>query len=381
MVMNKNGKRLWYIVGTLVVLLIALRIALPYILLKFVNREIDTLEGYEGYVKDIDVSLIKGAYTLRGIRLDKDSYKIPVPFFAASDIELSIEWEPLFKGSLVGEIIVQNLEMNFVKGPTEATSQTGIDKSWVDVVDDLMPLRLNRFEVFNGKVYYRDFHSTPKVDVGATDLYLIAENLSNAKKFEKELPSDVHARGNMYEGKLTFDMQIDPLRKKPQFDAKAELRNMDLKKINDFLKAYGNFDVSKGRFSIYAEAAADDGRITGYTKPIIKDVKVLNWKEDKEKGKPLQPVWEALVSGVSWIFKNKSKDQVATRAEFTGNIDDPNFNVWGIIGQILRNAFIEALFPSLENSVSLSSLKKEEEKRGFFKQIFGSDKKAKKPAR
>lgn len=54
--------------------------------------------GYDGYVKDIGVSLIKGTYTLKGIRLDKDTYKGPVPFFAADHIELSIEWELLFKG-------------------------------------------------------------------------------------------------------------------------------------------------------------------------------------------------------------------------------------------------------------------------------------------
>lgn len=372
---TKRRKTWYYIIGSLAVLLVAFRLALPYILLKYVNRQIDRMEGYEGYVKDIDVSLIRGAYALKNIRLDKDSYRIPVPFFAADTIDLSIEWEALFKGELVGEITVNNPEMNFVKGPTEATSQTDIDKSWVDVVDKLMPLRLNRFEVSNGTVYYRDYHSSPKVDIGATDLHILATNLTNADDLDEELPSDVDATGNMYNGKLKFDMQIDPLRKLPQFEARAELTNMDLTKVNDFIKAYGNFDVSKGQFSVYAEAAADEGRITGYTKPIIKDIKVLNWKDDQEKGKPLQPVWEAFIGGVSWLFKNKSKDQVATKAEFTGNIKDPDFDTWAIIGQVLRNAFIEALFPSLENSVSLSTLNKKEEKKGFLPQLFGKKKK------
>lgn len=368
--MTKRRKTWYYIIGSMAVLLVAFRLALPFILLRYVNRQIDRMEDYDGYVKDIDVSLIRGAYALKDIRLDKDSYQIPVPFFAADVIDLSIEWPALFKGELVGEIKVNNPEMNFVKGPTEATSQTSIDKSWVDVVDKLIPLRVNRFEVLNGTVFYRDYHSSPKVDVGATDLHILATNLTNADNLDEELPSDVDATGNMYNGKLKFDMQIDPLRKLPRFDARAELTNMDLPKINDFIKAYGNFDVSKGKFSVYAEAAADEGRITGYTKPIIKDIKVLNWNDDKEKGKPLQPVWEAFVGGVSWLFKNKSKDQVATKAEFTGNIKDPNFDTWGIIGQVLRNAFIEALFPSLENSVSLSTLTKKEEKKGFFRQIF-----------
>lgn len=348
---------------------------LPYILLRMVNREIDRMEGYDGYVRDIDVSLINGSYTIKDIRLDKTTAPIPVPFFASNAIELSIEWEPLFKGQLVGEIIVDFLEMNFVNGPDDARSQTGIDKSWVEVVDDLMPLRLNRFEVVDGKISYHDFHSSPEVHMFVTDVYVLAKNLSNADKVEKILPSSIHATGKAYGGNIHFNMDIDPLQKKPQFDAKAELTNMQLKGINDFLKAYGNFDVSKGTFSVYAEAAANNGMITGYTKPLLKDVDVLNWKTDKEKGKPLQPLWEALVGGTGWLFKNKSRDQVATKAEFTGDISSPDFDVWGIIGQILRNAFIQALFPSLENSISLSSIDKpEEKKKGFLQNLFGNKK-------
>jgi hypothetical protein len=41
---------------------------------------------------------------------------------------------------------------------------------------------------------------------------------------------------------------------------------------------------------------------------------------------------EAMVSGVSWLFNNKTKDQVATKAEFTGNITDPDFDIWQFIG-------------------------------------------------
>ena len=345
---------------------------LPYILLRIVNREIDRMEGYDGYVRDIDVSLIKGAYTIKDIRLDKTTAPIPVPFFASNAIELSIEWEPLFKGRLVGEIIVDEAEMNFVNGPTKAKSQTGIDKSWIEVVDDLMPLQLNRFEVMKGKIAYHDFESSPQVHMQVTNVYILAKNLTNADKLTKELPSTVHATGSAYGGKVHFNMNIDPLQKKPEFDAKAELTNMQLTGINDFLKAYGHFDVSKGSFSVYAEAAAKNGKITGYTKPILKDVDVLDWQKDKEKGKPLQPLWEALVGSTGWLFKNKPKDQVATKAEFTGDISAPDFDIWGIIGQVLRNAFIQALFPSLENSVSLSSLEKPtEKKKGFLKKLFG----------
>jgi len=45
---------------------------------------------------------------------------------------------------------------------------------------------------------------------------------------------------------------------------------------------------------------------------------------------------------------------------------------------LLRNAFIQALYPSLENSINLNSVDKEEEKKTFFQRIFEGNKKDKK---
>src|SRR6478735_5117265 len=133
-------RKTWYIIlGSLLVLLVAFRIALPYILLKFVNRELTRIDGYYGHVNDIDVALLRGAYTIKDIRLDKTGGKIPVPFFSANIIDLSIEWRAIFQCALVGEIVVEQPKLNFVKGPTKQTTQTKIDKDWTKVVDTLLP--------------------------------------------------------------------------------------------------------------------------------------------------------------------------------------------------------------------------------------------------
>lgn len=100
---SRKKKIILIVLGSLLVLLIAIRIVLPYILLKFVNRELATIKGYYGHVDDIDVALIRGAYTIKKIRLDKTGGKIPVPFFSADVIDLSVEWSAIFSGALVGE--------------------------------------------------------------------------------------------------------------------------------------------------------------------------------------------------------------------------------------------------------------------------------------
>src|SRR5580704_14047404 len=89
---HRRRKVLLIVLGSLLVILLALRIALPYILLRFVNKELQTIPGYTGHVDDIDVHLYRGAYTIKVIRLDKTGGKIPVPFFAADRADLSVEW-------------------------------------------------------------------------------------------------------------------------------------------------------------------------------------------------------------------------------------------------------------------------------------------------
>ncbi len=370
---TKKKKTVLIIVGSFVMLLIAFRIALPYILLKYVNKELATIDGYRGQVNDIDVALYRGAYTIKGIKLDKTTGAIPVPFFAADDIDLSVEWRALFNGEIAAEIIVNRPTLNFVSGPTKATSQTSIDNDWTQVVDKLIPIKLNRFEINNGEVHYRDFHSSPKVDVKATSVHILAENLSNTKHKKEVMPSSVAATADVYDGNVSLNMKIDPINKNPVFDLNAKLTTVSLVKLNDFLKAYGNFDVQKGTMSLYLEAAAKNRRIAGYVKPVINDMDVVSWKEVKEN--PIQGAWEAVVGGVSWLLTNHKKDQLATRADFEGSLDQPDFDIFDIIGQILRNAFIQALYPSLENSVNLNSIGTKEEKPSLLKRIFSGNKK------
>ncbi len=371
MVKRKIGRKrkiIFIVLGSILVLLIALRIALPYILLRFVNRELTTIPNYRGHVDDIDVALIRGAYTIKAMRLDKLSGKVPVPFFSADVMDLSVQWNALFHGKIVGEIVVGHPTLNFVKGPSEETSQTKISKKWTDVVGDLMPLKLNRFEINNGEIHYRDFHSSPKVNIFAKDIHIVAENLSNAKKNKELLPSTVDATASVYGGRATLKMKIDALNDVPTFDAKAELVSLDITNLNNFLEAYAKLDVKQGVISIYTEAAAKNNRIVGYTKPIIKDLKVVNWEKDKDK--PLKLAWEAVVGAVAWVFKNHNKDQLATRVEFEGNFKNPDIDIWYLLGQVLYNAFIQALYPSLENSVNINSLNKKNQPETLMKKDY-----------
>ncbi|MEO8404102.1 MAG: DUF748 domain-containing protein [Chitinophagaceae bacterium] len=369
--LTRKRKITYIILGSLIVLLIAFRIALPYILLKYVNKQLTRIEGYRGHVEDIDVALFRGAYVIKEIKLDKTGGKIPVPFFKANKMDLSIQWNALLHGRVVAEIIVDRPVLNFVNGPSKETTQTSVDKSWIDVVDKLIPFKLNRFEIHDGEIHYKDFYSSPKVDLAAKNVEIVAENLSNTKHAKDTLPSTARATASVYDGTAKLEMKIDPLAKKPTYDMNVTLTAVSLVKVNDFLKAYGNFDAEKGTIGLYTEAAAKDGLISGYTKPIIKDLKVVSWKEDKDK--PLKLVWESLIEVVGFILTNHKKDQIATKASFEGRIGEADVSTFAIIGQLLRNAFIQALYPSLENSININTINEKEEHKTFLGKLFSKN--------
>lgn len=341
------------------------------------------MKGYYGHVQDIDLAIIRGAYKVDSIYLNKkDTVTLKqTPFFAASIIDLSVEWKSLFKGSIVGEVVMQRPMVRFTKDKVEPKDVARDSSALKELLDDFMPLQINRCEVKNGRILYIDQTSTPHVDLQMTDVYILAQNLRNSYDSSVVLPATVDARAGLYDGILTFKAKANPLAIAPTFDMSAELKNTNLVKLNDFFQAYAKVDVNKGTFGLYSEVAAKDQKFAGYVKPIIQDLDVLG-KEDR-KDNVLQKLWEGLVGTVGEVFQNQRKDQLATKIPFQGKLDDPSTNVWYALANILQNAFIHAIKPSIDNDISIGSVEqKVDGKKTFLQKVFGKkDKEDKKDAK
>ncbi len=370
---HRKRKAFYFLIG-FIALIVIVRIILPYVVLHLVNKNLATMKGYYGHVKDIDLEIIRGAYKVDSIYLNKKDTITDkqTPFFAASLIDLSVEWKALFKGSIVGEVAMQEPMLRFTKDKVEPKDVAKDSSALKELLDDFMPLQINRCEINNGRIQYIDESTKPKVDLQMTDLHLLAENLRNSYDSTVVLPATIDASANVYDGTLTFDAKANPLAVTPTFDMSAELKNTNMVKLNDFFQAYAKIDVNKGIFGLYTEVAAKDKKFAGYVKPIIKDLDVLG-KEDR-KDNLLQKLWEGAAGTVAEIFENQRKDQLATKIPFKGDMDKPDTNVWYALSNVLQNAFIHALQPTIDNEISIGSVKvgKDEDKT-FLQKIFSKD--------
>jgi hypothetical protein len=151
----------------------------------------------------------------------------------------------------------------------------------------------------------------------------------------------------------------------------AEIKNVKLVELNNFFKAYAKIDINKGSFGLYVEGAGKDGKFVGYFKPLIKDLDVIG-PEDKDDN-ILEKFWETTVSVVGIIFKNQRHDQVATKVPIEGTFEKSKVRVLTAVFEVLRNAFIEALRPSLDNEINLSTVESGTAK-GPLKDLMKSDK-------
>ena len=360
------------IILAIVILLILFRIFLPSIVLHYVNKSLATMEGYYGHVNDIDIALIRGAYVINEIFINRvDTNRQQTPFFASETIDLSIEWGALFHGRLVGEMYFMNPVLKFTVGKTEPGSVAKDTADFRELLDDLMPLKVNRFEVDNGRIHFIDPTTTPVVDLHMTRTHILARNLSSVRDTAL-LPADVVASADAYKGRMNFNMKLDPLADKPTYDLNAEITNADLPEFNDFFKAYASFDVNRGSFAMYMELAAKEGKFKGYVKPIIKHLDVVGGPSDKGDSF-LNRIWEHIVGAAGMILHNHSEHTVATKVPIEGEYDTTIIGTWYAITHVLRNAFIQAIYPSLDYQINIASVSNPEpkEKKGFFRKIFG----------
>jgi len=364
-------KKKYIVLISVVVLLIVIRIILPYVVLHYANKTLAKMNGYYGHVDDIDLSLYRGAYIIHNIYLNKaDSVtNKQTEFFKSRNIDLSIEWGAIFHGSFVGKMVFESPVLIFTKNKTELSQVRKDTPDFRKLLEHFMPLTVNRFEVNNGSIHYVDKTSSPKVDIFLKQTHILAINLSNVINDKVELPSTVTAQASVYEGTLNYNMKLNALAKNATFELNADLRNTNLVLLNDFLRAYGNFDVEKGNFSLYTEMAAKEGKFKGYVKPIIKDLQVLGPKDSIDTFS--HKLWEYIVGAIGIIFKNQKEDQLATKIRIEGDFSNPQTYTLDAIFEVLRNAFIQALLPSIDHEININSVgkKQPEDKRNFLQKI------------
>lgn len=341
-----------YIWPILLILLIAIRLALPTIVTKYVNKNLSNLDGYTGSISDVDLFLYRGAYQICDLRVEVVHNEIKEPFVDIPLIDLSVEWKSIFKGAIVGEVEIYDPMINFAFGPTEAQSQTGETVDWVQIVQDLMPININRFEVVNGDINLMNVSTSPDISARFQDLDLEILNIRNVETKAVELPSDITLTGrSSFGGEIVFNAKADLIKEFPDFNYDARIEGVDLTKFNAISKEMAGVTIEKGVLDVYSEMVGKNKKLEGYVKPLLHDVSIFSWKEkDRTFGEAIKELF--VEAGQELVENRKGWDELtATRVPISGNIDAPSTEVWSTIVNLLVNAYIDRFKGVLDGSI------------------------------
>ncbi|WP_223496922.1 DUF748 domain-containing protein [Pseudomonas sp. A-RE-26] len=334
-------------IAGLVVVLVALTIALPYLVRNYLNDKLADMGDYRGQITDVDLALWRGAYKINGLQIVKVDGKVPVPFVKAPLIDLAVSWHSLwYDHAVVATVLFIDPQVNFVDGgANKQASQTGKGTDWREQLGKLLPITLDEVRIQNGKVAFHNFNSQPPVNINATEVNASFYNLTNVVDLKGKRDARFDGKALLQgQAPLEASATFDPLSNFENFEFRFRAKNLQLKRMNDFASAYGKFDFRAGTGDVVIEAQADKGQLTGYIKPLMRDVEVFDWQQDVEnKDKNIfRSIWEAVVGASETVLKNQRKNQFATRVELSGSVHQQDISAFSAFLAILRNGFIQA---------------------------------------
>ncbi len=356
--MSRNVRRFFSLFVLLVLLVVALRLLLPGIVLKYVNRVLNSLPEYKASVGDIDIALIRGAYVIKEFSFKKRQGSGDIPFIYVPEADLSVQWGALFDGKLVGEIEFEKPQINLVSSSSENERQISTKGDWQGMVRDLFPLKINRTAINGGYVSYRYEGKSDPIAVEVDGINGTLTGLSNRQTKAKNLPANADFTGRIQKiSDFKVKAKLEPLAKEPTFDLDFNTGVIPLESFNTLLTKALGVDSEGGSIQFFSEVACNSGNIEGYVKPILKDVKILSLSNDGIN--PIYIFWESLVSFVTEIFTNQRHDQFAAKIPIEGKINNADLKSFKALRTIFENAFIKAFKANLDGSINFDDINKE----------------------
>lgn len=340
-------KAKYQIIIVIIVILVAFRLYLPTLVKNYVNKVLSDIPGYYGHVEQIDIALIRGAYVINELYLNKVQAKTEIPFINLPKTDISIEWKSLFKGEVVSEILLYNPTINYVSEDQEGEEAASED-DWTKVLTDLVPIDINHLEVHDGTLSYIVVGSDPDISLDITNLELIADNLRNVEAEPQTLPSPMKLTGtSVGGGQLILEGKLNLIKEIPDLDLALSLEKVDITALNDFSSYYADLDFEKGRFDLFAEIAIADGFLTGYVKPMLKDSKLIGKEESIG-----EKLWEGFVGFFKFALKNQSTDTLASKVPIEGDLTNIETSIWPAISNIIKNGWIKAFSQAVDEDVN-----------------------------
>jgi hypothetical protein len=305
------------------------------------------LDGHADFLAD-PYPGFQAVYRVENVPLDRLRPIVDRAYFSLSGGVLSshgdFEYGPRHRDVHVADVTVQKLRLDYTHTPATTTVEKVVEEASENPRPEV-PVRIDRIRLTDSRLGLIGRAKDRRFRVFVDNADFEVTNLSSG--FRRG-PAKANLTGSfMGSGTTVASATFRDDARGPDFNLAVVIENAELTSINDLLRAYGKFDVASGTFSVYTEVRVRNGGVTGYLKPLFKDIKVYSSEQDRKKP-VLKKIYEKIVGGLSHLLENQPRDQVATVADLSGTVENPDTSTWQIVVRLVSNAFIRAILPGFE---------------------------------
>ena len=259
----------------------------------------------------------------------------------------TLEYTPETQTAHFKEVLFENLKVDYVT--SKATK--GIEKEHGKQVLKLakrlrnaprLLLKVDTLRLTNSQIGFENRVSKPPYRLFLSKVNLDLENLSNQAS---EGRSNYRVQGAfMGSGSAAASGGFRSTASPVDLDIHLKMDDAKLTSLNGFLRSYASVDVADGQFSLFTELTIKKGRVEGYLKPLIKNLKIYDREKDKGKrfGKRVEM---HVLQFLANLFKNHTTKDVATVIRISGATGDPKAGEWEAIRKLLGNGLMRGILP------------------------------------
>jgi hypothetical protein len=314
------------------------------------------LDGQANFLAEPHVG-VQGQLTLEQIDLDyfkpiTNRYNVAVrggTFSAAC----TIEYAPGTQVVHVQHATIQGMQLDYVHKAQTAVAEKQAAKKVARTAQEVnnapgMLLRADQLSIVKSTMGFVNKATKPdyRVFIEVNEF-----GLTNFSNHFTEGPATGKLTGKfMGSGKTVVTSTFRPEKAGPDFDLAVRIEDTQMRSMNDLFRAYGNFDVVTGFFSFFMELTVKKGNVTGYVKPLFRDMDVYDKRQDREKDL-FRKIYEGIIGSIADLLENAPREEVATKTEIHGKIANPQTDTGEVIVRLVQNAFFRAILPGFEKEV------------------------------
>lgn len=188
--------------------------------------------------------------------------------------------------------------------------------------------RLNHFDIYDGDLKYIDYALREKFYIGAKHLYTHADSVyKDNPHIQVSIKTDINPHGT-----FTASVGINPGTYQ-DYDLHYQLSRLPAALFNPYFVTYTSYPVDRGIIELGGATTVRSDILHSDNHLLILDTRVAGrMRKGDTKYEPM-PLIIALLRNPG--------NAVDVNLPIAGNLHDPHFKIWNIVGQIVRNIIIK----------------------------------------